>query len=601
MRGWPVLTSRFPMKAVGEAAQGLPWLAPCASSLVYLAREGRAAWPGLRTDPGAVLLLARAAGTNSTLSQPFDSHFEQPTPLRLAQELLGHSAGWIDWANPAVSHLYKVCLQQAALAHGLAHSLAGCDPEKAWTAALLSPLGWMGAAAVAPNRLTDAIRGQGRFLNVDHFDGLGLGRRLARSWRLPAWLTGIISYLAMPVGTAQRLGVDPRLLQIVQLSAALVQSEENLPLGPMHADISALYAGLGLSLEFVEHQHELARQAAANLSQRTWTSPADQPLLKDLLAVALRNRTRKDQEFIDQLQREIELLHLTLEDQGRQEKERLQTLKLSSLAELAAGAGHEINNPLAVISGQAQYALRQVQQAEDELIEDTHALAVLGGLRGKVEQSLQTIVGQVQRVHQVLTNLMQFARPAAPRRQAVRLRELFKEVIQATQAHADNRKVRLVLAEPPENWLVHVDSGQVRTALLGLLRNAIDAAPAEGWAGLRAEARDGAIGVLIEDNGPGPTPLAQEHMFDPFFSGRTAGRGRGFGLPTAWRLARQQGGDVWFEGIFNGTTRFVLTLPDFSPSEPSPSSNGIQGGHGPEVLPKPHAPEPALNGVNGSH
>ena len=50
-------------------------------------------------------------------------------------------------------------------------------------------------------------------------------------------------------------------------------------------------------------------------------------------------------------------------------------------------------------------------------------------------------------------------------------------------------------------------------------------------------------------------------MFDPFYSGREAGRGRGLGLSIAWRLARQLGGDVRFDDVSGSPTRFVLSLP----------------------------------------
>jgi signal transduction histidine kinase len=102
----------------------------------------------------------------------------------------------------------------------------------------------------------------------------------------------------------------------------------------------------------------------------------------------------------------------------------------------------------------------------------------------------------------------------------------------------------------------------VRTSLSAVLRNAIEAAPAEGWASVRIEKRNRQmLDVIIEDNGKGPAANIREHLFDPFFSGRSAGRGRGMGLPTAWRLSRQMGGDVRFDGLHNGVTRFVLTLP----------------------------------------
>ena len=70
------------------------------------------------------------------------------------------------------------------------------------------------------------------------------------------------------------------------------------------------------------------------------------------------------------------------------------------------------------------------------------------------------------------------------------------------------------------------------------------------------------IEVFVEDSGPGPSPEQRPHLFDPFYSGRNAGRGRGLGLPVAWRLARQQGGDLHLETARPGVpTRFVLVLP----------------------------------------
>src|SRR5205807_2101936 len=120
--------------------------------------------------------------------------------------------------------------------------------------------------------------------------------------------------------------------------------------------------------------------------------------------------------------------------------------------------------------------------------------------------------------------------------------------------------------------------------------NAIEAAPAEGWAGVRAEA-DGVEGValVVEDSGQGPAAADREHLFDPFYSGRKAGRGRGLGLPTAWRLAREHGGDVRHDDNAEGPTRFILSLPravqadadDAPAAEQSQMRNGANGCHAP--------------------
>jgi len=114
---------------------------------------------------------------------------------------------------------------------------------------------------------------------------------------------------------------------------------------------------------------------------------------------------------------------------------------------------------------------------------------------------------------------------------------------------------------------------QVRVALTNLVRNAVEAAGPEGWAGVRVEADGASVSFIVEDSGPGPAPAQREHLFDPFYSGRSAGRGRGLGLPTAWRLARQNGGAVHFAGASAEATRFVLTLPA-APEPPAPGSNG---------------------------
>src|SRR5207248_2417965 len=87
------------------------------------------------------------------------------------------------------------------------------------------------------------------------------------------------------------------------------------------------------------------------------SDPRGRPLLRELLEVAADNRRLRRAGPEDDLRTEADELYAALEEQLAGEAERLRTAKLTALAEFAAGAGHEINNPLAVISGQAQYLL----------------------------------------------------------------------------------------------------------------------------------------------------------------------------------------------------------------------------------------------------
>jgi signal transduction histidine kinase len=190
---------------------------------------------------------------------------------------------------------------------------------------------------------------------------------------------------------------------------------------------------------------------------------------------------------------------------------------------------------------------------------------------------------------------MQFARPSQPRQQPIGLASLVREAVAALQAAADSRKIIVHHAEAPSELIVRGDAVQWRTALVNVLRNAVEAAPNEGWVRIGC-ARDGAdwVEIGVEDNGPGPAPALREHLFDPFFSGRSAGRGRGLGLSAAWRLAQQNGGDVRFDGADRDATRFVLRLP--VEPEPIVRINGTDNGNGHLAdFAQPAEPRPAAH------
>jgi signal transduction histidine kinase len=312
------------------------------------------------------------------------------------------------------------------------------------------------------------------------------------------------------------------------------------------------------------------RALQTEIPEQSCEAPAKHALLPELLQMALEHRRQNDAAWIERLQQNLDHLQDALVERCSDEQNRLQALKLSALAEFAAGAGHEINNPLAVISGQAQYVLKQMDWLDVPAEEIEDVGAYLDELRSKVTPSLQKIISQTQRVHEILRELMHFARPSKPNTQAVSVRGLLTDVSDSLQGLAQQRKVQVVVAGPEDDQLLLADAGQARSALSKLLRNAIEAAPADGWARVRVEKVQSALDLVVEDNGNGPAAAIREHLFDPFFSGRSAGRGRGMGLPIAWRLARQQGGDVRFDGIHSGVTRFTLTLPLAQPPVHTP-------------------------------
>jgi signal transduction histidine kinase len=402
------------------------------------------------------------------------------------------------------------------------------------------------------------------------FDPAAVARRLNRLWHLPPWLAAVTGHLGLPVAVARDLGADPGLFRIVQLAVCLAGDQGaglSLAVG---ATAEPLSTELGLTAADLQ---EVKQALAEKPRPLRWEPPASLPLLPDLLHLAAENRRLLDGPSPDALQQDIDALQRAVQGLRAGEAERLRTLKLAALAELAAGAGHEINNPLAVISGQAQYLL--VREADPQR-----------------RHSLQTIVSQAKRIHQTLTELMQFARPPALKRQPVDVSGLLRQVADGLRDLAELRQVRLSVTEPTAPLTLDADPNQAQVALRCLLRNAIEAAPPEGWASARVEACGEAVELVVEDSGTGPSAAEREHLFDPFYSGRKAGRGRGLGLPTAWRLAREHGGDVRFDAGTQGPTRFTLRLPR---GHACPMEPGAEPASQPAPAAQPEIDAPAVS------
>jgi signal transduction histidine kinase len=264
--------------------------------------------------------------------------------------------------------------------------------------------------------------------------------------------------------------------------------------------------------------------------------------VRNLLRLAGESRRRNGPGLVVRLEDQVDELHRVVADLGDQVGDRLRNAKLAGLAELAAGAGHEINNPLAIISGHAQRLVRTEQNPD----------------RG---ESLQAIVRQANRIAGLLRDLMHFARPPRPEPRVFPAAELLQTVRDDLAALAGERGVRIDLATVPADVWLDGDPKQLRHALGAVVRNAIEAAPQGGWVRIacRADESESTPVIVVEDSGPGLTPEAREHAFDPFFCGRAAGRGRGLGLPTAWQLVRQNGGELRHDPTESGATRFVLT------------------------------------------
>jgi signal transduction histidine kinase len=492
-------------------------------------------------------------GDRSSPPQRIRSHLLEPQLLTTTLSWFRRNeCNWIDWRGPTVFPVYHTALTIAHRAEILASYTRSCDPDAAWTAGLLAPLGWFAALAVDSSAYASAmleplfganpLEVQQRLWGMDY---LSIGRRLARHWKLPDWLRVVVGHLDLPVSAAEALGADPNLFAVVQLAVTMAEEKGN-SLGLAYGiDREVALAQLPLNVDDLRAVE--ARFNAVELSEifdPDWQDPSSDESIRVLLQKTLERRRAEAAPYLGPLERDIDRLHRMVVAQRFEQEDRLKNAKLEALAEFAAGASHEINNPLAVISGQGQYLL---QREKDD----------------RRQKALQSIIRQTQRIHSILTELMYFARPPQPQKQPVVLAEIVKNVADSFQPMADELGVALEKDAVDQLVKFGGDARLLQTALGCLVRNGIEAAAAKkGWVKLKMESVPyRRVDMIVEDSGPGLDPAQREHMFDPFYSGRSAGRGRGLGLPTAWRLAQEHGGDVRYIPVPGGPTRFILSLP----------------------------------------
>jgi signal transduction histidine kinase len=220
--------------------------------------------------------------------------------------------------------------------------------------------------------------------------------------------------------------------------------------------------------------------------------------------------------------------------------------KLAAMQGLAYGASHEINNPLANIAARAQTLLLDEKDPQRR-------------------RSLATINAQAFRAHEMIADLMLFAKPPSPQKTLVNLAALAERVVGELADEAAEQGTELMRADAgAATFFVNADEVQIGMAIRALCQNALQAVRHGGRIRVSLEQRDENTDLSVIDNGPGLTDEARKHLFDPFYSGREAGRGLGLGLSKVWRIMELHGGQVLVSSGPTIQTTFTLVFPQLA-------------------------------------
>ncbi|MCU1243181.1 MAG: periplasmic sensor signal transduction histidine kinase [Candidatus Acidoferrum typicum] len=233
----------------------------------------------------------------------------------------------------------------------------------------------------------------------------------------------------------------------------------------------------------------------------------------------------------------------SIENLQRLQAQMVQTEKLVSLGQLAAGAAHEINNPLAAILGYS-----------DLLADDAT-------LPEKARVTAGKIRDQARRTKTLVANLLRFARQVPPERTLLDINTVVTNAVQLRALDLRTSKSRIELQLESVLPGVRGDGNQLLQVFFNIVSNAIDAMEASDGGVLTIKTiRDrGNVVILFSDTGPGIKD--PQRVFDPFYTTKPVGKGTGLGLSICFGILQEHAGKILCYNSQQGGAVFRVELP----------------------------------------
>ena len=244
----------------------------------------------------------------------------------------------------------------------------------------------------------------------------------------------------------------------------------------------------------------------------------------------------------------------------------VQNSRLAALGELVAGVAHELNNPLAIILGNAELLSPQHDPAD--------------------QRSVAHIIESTRRARRVVQSLATFARRGSMAKEWTAPSDLVERVLDLKRAALRSAGIAFDVACQPDLPMLWIDVPQMQQVLLNLLSNAEQALsdrsdPFLRLAVVRGDGDpppllpayepqgDGALVCFdVADNGPGMPTHVLERLFQPFITTRPVGQGSGLGLAIAYGIVTQHGGQLLVASRLDQGTTVRVALPVVSPGAP---------------------------------
>jgi two-component system, NtrC family, sensor kinase len=290
------------------------------------------------------------------------------------------------------------------------------------------------------------------------------------------------------------------------------------------------------------------------------------------LETALRENERINRD----LTREKEEQRVLIKKLEEAHKQLLQSEKLASIGQLAAGVAHEVNNPIGFVNSNLgtlknyignlltlldEYAGAEAQlpAASRQRIDAAKLAADLDFMREDVVSLIGESIDGAARVRRIVQDLRDFSRPGDSNWQVADLHAGIESTLNVVWNEIKFKAdvVRDYGELPPVECLPF----QLKQVFLNLLVNAAQAIPERGTITLRTACNGDEVSVAISDSGIGMAPEVRDRIFDPFFTTKPIGKGTGLGLSVAYGIIEKHGGRIDVDTAPGKGTTFTIRLP----------------------------------------
>ena len=221
----------------------------------------------------------------------------------------------------------------------------------------------------------------------------------------------------------------------------------------------------------------------------------------------------------------------------------LQSEKLAAMGRLTSQIAHELNNPIYGIMNTLELLKTEVPP------------------ESKRRRILELSLSEIQRLSEMLRNMLSFSKPEEEKRRPIKIDELIEGILLVMEKQMRESNIQVETSFDPDIPEIMASTNQMRQVMLNILKNAKEAMPKGGILTVRTGREDNKVLIQIQDTGIGIPEEVRDKIFEAFFTTKQKVKGVGLGLSVCYGIIKDHGGDIKVESEEGKGTTFIISLP----------------------------------------